>query len=264
MSTFKQDYNGKINLLLTGLIGICLSYCLAKLQLPQLEKIKQTELGTDKYLKAVEAEEIQLSFLEKAPSFGFDNLVANQSMLRFLQYVGDSKARKKTGYGLSSKYLELIAEKDPRFAEAYIMISPASSVFAGTPHKTVALMDKGLEYLTPDIPRAYVVWLYKGVDEILFIGDLEKARNSYKKAAEWATIAGDERIANAAEATAKFLSNNPDPRQAQVGAWFTVWTNTREKSVRNFAESEIKRLGGKLTVYPDGRVEAQPPKISNS
>lgn len=264
MNVFKQHYKNSTSLFLTSLIGISLGGCLVKLQLPQLQEAKQAQLGKDEYTKAVEAEKTQLSFLKNAPAFGFDNLVASQSMLKFLQYVGDSRARKQTGYSLSYKYLELIAEKDPRFAEAYIMISPASSVFGGTPQKTIELMDKGLEYLTPDIDRAYVVWLYKAVDEVLFIGDLEKAQKSYKKASEWAAIAGDEFIARAAKDSAEFLSTEPDTRQAQVGAWFTVWTNTREKSVRHIAETEIKRLGGTLTVYPDGRVEAKPPKIENS
>ena len=264
MNKIKKYITNKTKILSTGFIFLSLGCWMVKLQLPQLQEVKQAELGKEEYLKAEEAEVIQLDFLKNAPAFGFDNLVSNHSLLRFIQYVGDGKARKKTGYSLSSKYLEIIAEKDPRFAEAYIMISPASSVFAGTPQKTVDLMDKGLKYLTPDIDRAYVVWLYKGVDEILFLGDLEKAKKSYKKAAEWAAIAGDEKIAKAATNTAKFIATNPDIRQAQVGAWFTVWLSTREKSVRNLAESEIEKLGGKLTVYPDGRVEAKPPEISNS
>lgn len=262
MELLKQHHNSKINLLLAGITCISLGWFIVKLQTPNIQELKQSEINKDEYFKAAEAEEIHLSFLEKAPTFGFDNLLASQTLLKFIQYVGDAKARRETGFSLSYKYLELIAEKDPRFAEAYIMISPASSVFGGTPHKTVALMDKGLKALTPDIDRAYVVWLYKAVDEVLFINNIKKARQSYEKAAEWATIAGDERIAKAAKNSAKFLSTNPDTRQAQVGAWFTVWLSTREKSVRDLAESEIERLGGTLTVYPDGRVEAQPPKIN--
>ena len=265
MNTFKNyNYIGKINLLFAVIVAITLGWGITELQLPSLRKINEAETQTEVYAKIAEAEEVKLGFLKNLPAFGFDNLVANWSMLKFLQYIGDGDARKTTGYSLSHKYLEIIAEKDPRFAQAYLIISPASSVFGGTPQKTVELMDKGLKYLTPDIPQSYFVWLYKGVDEVLFLGDLEKARKSYEKAAEWANIAGDERIAKAARGTAKFLSTDPDPRQAQVGAWFTVWTNTKEKSVRNLAESEIERLGGKLTVYPDGRVEAQPPEIGKS
>lgn len=262
MELLKQHHNRKINLLLVGITCISLVWFIVKLQVPKIQELKQAELDTDEYLKAVKAEKIQLGFLEKSPTFGFDNLLASRTFLKFLQYVGDPKARKETGFSLSYKYLEIIAEKDPRFAEAYIMISPASSVFGGTPYKTVALMDKGLETLTPDIPRAYVIWLYKAVDEVLFIGDLEKARKSYEKAAEWATIAGDERIAKAAKNSAKFLSTNPDARQAQVGAWFTVFVSSSDKTIRGIARRNIEQLGGTLEIYPDGRVFAHPPKVS--
>lgn len=244
----------KVNLLFTFLLGISLTWGVTQLQLPRLQKVKMAQLETENYEKIIEAEKVNLTFLENLPTLGFDNLIASWTMLGFLQYLGDGDARKQTGYSLSYKYLEVIAEKDPYFTQAYLIISPASSVFGGTPQKTVAIMDKGLKHLSPNIPQAYFVWLYKGVDEILFIGDLEKAKKSYEKAAEWATIAGDERIAQSARNTAKFLSTNPDPRQAQVGAWFTVWTSSKDKSVRNLAELEIKKLGGTLTVYPDGRV----------
>lgn len=265
MDTLRQNRHFvRIRLLITTIISIAIGWVITELQLPHLQEIKQAELKSEDYIKLAEAEKIKLEFTKKFPTCGLDNLISSWSMLSFLQYVGDTNARKHTGYNLSYRFLEIIEKTDPLFAEAYLIISPASSIFGGTPQKTVAIMDEGLKHLTPNIHRAYLIWMYKAVDEILFLGDLKKAKKSYEKAAEWATIAGDKRIAKAAEGTAKFLSTNPDSREAQVGAWFTVWTSNQDKSVRSRAESEIERLGGKLTVYPDGRVEAQPPKIKNS
>ena len=264
MNIFRQYHTSKINLLLVGLISISLGLCLVKLQLPHLQELKQAQLDKDDYLKAVEVEKMQLEFLADTPTFGFDNLVASKSMIEFLQYLGDGDARRQTGYGLSYKYLELIVDKDPRFTQAYLIISPASSVFGGTPDKTVAIMDQGLQKLTPEIPRSYFVWLYKGVDEILFIGDLQKAQKSYEKAAEWAKIAGDERIERAARNTAKFLATKPDIVQAQVGAWFTVFTSNSNQQLRDLARRKIEELGGTLEIFPDGRVVAKPPEPSNS
>ena len=260
----KFRYKNKYDLLATGIISIVIGWGIIELQMPSLHKIKQEELKIEDYKKLVEAENVKLGFIKSLPAFGYKNLIASWSMLRFLQYLGDENARKQTGYSLSYKYLETIVKKDPRFAQAYLIISPASSVFGGTPQKTVEIMNEGLKHLSPNIYQAYFIWLYKGVDEILFLGDLEEAKKSYETASQWASIAGDEQIAQAATATAKFLSTKPDPRQAQVGAWFTVWTSNQDKSVRKRAESEIEKLGGKLTVYPDGRVKAQPPKIENS
>ncbi len=249
-------------------LALCLgSSCLfltIKLQSAQIERISEKTLTKDIYLKQDKSKNIQLSFLKKMPAFGFDNLIADWSMLEFMQYFGDGEARKETGYSLSADYLEVITNKDPRFSTAYMIISPASSVFGGTPKRTLELMDRGLKHLTPDMPYAYFVWLYKGTDEILFFGDLKNARKSYEKAAEWATIAKDKKIAQSASKTVKFLATNPDTTQAQVGIWFQVWVNSKEKMTREAAQENIEKLGGELKVYPDGRVEAIPPKTSKS
>ena len=249
--------------LLFGLGTACL-FGITNLQSTQVKKISEVTLTKETYLKQQEGEKIRLSFLKKSPTFGFDNLVADWTMLQFLQYFGDGKARDKTGYSLSSNYLDVISKNDPRFTLAYIIISPASSMFAGTPERTVELMNRGLKYITPEMDSAHFVWLYKGVDEILFLGDLKKAHKSYLKASEWAEITGDDFIAESAEDTAKFLTTKPDIRATQVGVWFMVWNNSQDKRVRQIAQSKIEGIGGELKFYPDGKVEAIPPKENKS
>ncbi len=236
---------------------------ITNLQSAQVEQLKSSG-NTSDYFNENLQENLQLEFLSKSPSFGFDNLIANLTILKFFQYFGDGEARKATDYSLSSSYLEAIVNKDPRFVQSYFVISPASSMFGGTPEKTVELMEKGLENLSPDIPKSHFIWIYKGIDEILYLGDLKKAQKSYETAAEWARIAGDERTAQSASDTAKFLSTNPDARQAQVGAWFMLWVNNNDQQIRQLAQRKIEELGGTLEVYPDGRVVAVPPKPSNS
>ncbi|HHP7230493.1 MAG TPA: hypothetical protein ACFCUY_06505 [Xenococcaceae cyanobacterium] len=236
---------------------------ITNLQHSQVEKIKSSGNNSD-YFKEHLQEKMQLEVLTKAPAFGFDNIFANLTILKFFQYFGDGDARKATDYSLSSSYLEAIIDKDPQFVQSYFVISPASSMFGGTPTKTVELMEKGLEYLSPDIPKSYFVWIYKGIDEILYLGDLKKAQQSYEKAAEWAKIVGDEKTAQSALDTAQFLATNPDARQAQVGAWFMIWTNNEDEQIRQLAQRKIEELGGTLEIYPDGRVVAKPPKPTNS
>ncbi len=234
------------------------------LQLAQIDKISEKTLTKETYLKQKQSAELKLSFLKKMPSFGLENLIADWTMLQFMQYFGDDEARNVTGYSLSADYLEVIAKNDPLFSRAYIIISPASSMFAGTPERTVAIMNRGLSQMLASTPDAYYVWLYKGVDEILFLSDLQAAKKSYNMSAEWAGKAGNEKIAKSAKDTAKFLAGKPDTRQAQVGVWFMVWNNTKDERIRQIAEAKIESIGGELKVYPDGRVEAIPPKTSNS
>ena len=231
-----------------------------KLQSVEKKRISEVTLTKEAYLKQQEREQIRLSFLKNSPSFGFDNLAADWAMLQFLQYFGDTKARNQTGYSLSPDYLEVITKNDPRFTLAYLIISPASSMFAGAPERTIELMDRGLKHITPDMPQAHFVWLYKGVDEILFLGDLKKARQSYLKA----EIANDDFIAESASDTAQFLTTNPDIRSTQVNTWFLVWNNAKDERIRQLAEAKIESIGGELKVYPDGRVEAMPPKTDRS
>ena len=233
----------------------------ANLQITQYQKITEKTLSKKTYVKE-ESQELRLSFLRKMPAFGFDNLIADWSMLKFLQYFGDGDARKQTGYSLSPDFLEIIVDRDPLFVRAYTVISPVSSLFAGRPDRTVELMNKGLSKMPANIDKAYYVWIYKGVDEILFLGDLEEARKSYKQASVWADISGNEMIAKSANNTAEFLASKPDAREAQVGAWFMVWNNNKDERIRQLAKAKIESIGGELKVYPDGRVEAIPPKSS--
>ena len=259
----KLYYKLNYQIYLLCLAASCLLFII-KLQSVQINKISERGITKETYLKQQKAEQTRLSFLKKSPLFGFQNIVADWTMLQFLQYFGDTTARNQTGYSLSSDYLEIISQNDPKFLAAYLIISPASSMFAGTPERTVELMDRGLEYLTPDMPKAYFVWLYKGIDEILFLGDLKKARESYLKSSEWAKIAGDDFIAESTKDTAKFLNTRPDVRSTQVSVWFMVWNNSKDERIRELAEAKIESIGGELKIYPDGRVEAIPPKTSKS
>jgi hypothetical protein len=245
-------------------LGISCLFIINNLQSTQLKKISKSSFIQETYLKQEKSEELKLSLLKKLPAFGFDNLVANWAMLQFIQYFGDSNARNQTGYSLSADYLEVIAQNDPLFSRAYIIISPASSMFGGTPERTVAIMNQGLAKMSASTPDAYYIWLYKGVDEILFLGDLQAAKNSYQMSAAWADQSGNQQIAEAAKGTAEFLATKPDTRQAQVGVWFMVWTSSKDERIRQIAETKIESIGGELKVYPDGRVEAIPPKISKS
>ena len=245
-------------------LGALCIFSIVNLQSTQSKKLLHKGLSKETYLKQEESQGLKLSFLEKTPALGLNNLVADWTMLQFLQYFGDTEARDNTGYSLSADYLEVIAQNDPFFSRAYIIISPASSMFAGTPERTIEIMNKGLAKMSPNIVDAYWVWLYKGVDEILFFGDFKEAKKSYKKASEWAKVAGNNHIAESTSDTVKFLATKPDTRQAQVGVWFMVWNNAKDERIRQIAEAKIESIGGELKVYPDGRVEAIPPKTSKS
>jgi hypothetical protein len=187
-------------------------------------------------------------------------MLANWAMLQFIQYYGDEDARRETGYGLSPDFMEIVAKNDPKFVRAYLMMSVASSVNAGKPERTIEIMNKGLSKITPDVTDAYFLWLYKGVDELLFLGDIPAAKKSNQMAADWAKIAGNEFIEKSARGTVKFLETNPDSRAPRVGAWMLVWINSKDEETRKLAKENIEKLGGKLIVINENQVMAIPPK----
>jgi hypothetical protein len=125
-------------------------------------------------------------------------------------------------------------------------------------------MEKGLKLLTPKVPpKSYYVWRYKGIDELLFLGDAQAAKQSFATAAQWAstyTDAESKQVAAISQRTAEFLVRNPNSKSAQVGAWTMVLSNQVDEQTRNLAIKRIEALGGKVSITPQGAMQVSPPK----
>jgi hypothetical protein len=244
-------------------VGASLTICLCMLgvgliQFPQLQKLlngTQTD-SLETLEKAIKEENARLNFMKQMPSFGYNNLIADWVYLNFLQYFGDDDVRDKTGYSLSPKYFEVILERDPKFLTAYQSLSTSTSLYAAMPERSVELMEKGLKSLKPKLPeKSYYVWRYKGIDELLFLGNSQASQESFGTAADWANKYSDEEsknIANISQKTANFLSHNPDSRYARIASWAIVLNNKVDQRTRKRAISEIEALGGKIVSTPEG------------
>ncbi len=228
------------------------------LQVPQLQELKdKTKVASPEVLtRELEAEKLRLDLRSKMPAFGFDNLLADWVYLEFLEYFGDAEARQKTNYQLSLDYFDIIVDRDPRFRHIYLFLSTSGSLFAGMPERSIALIDKGLKSMTPQIPPdSFYVWRYKGIDELLFLGDIPAAIESFEKAADWATASPDENGPSAAQIsqeTAAFLRTNPNIKCAQVSVWTMVLGNAPEELTRDIAIARIQELGGNFVKTPEG------------
>ncbi|AFZ25511.1 hypothetical protein Cylst_3359 [Cylindrospermum stagnale PCC 7417] len=228
------------------------------IQLPRLEKLltgKQSA-SLETLEKDIESENLHLNLLKKLPSFGYDNFIADWTFINFLQYFGDDEVREKTGYSLSPEYFEVILTRDPRFLEAYINLSASTSLYAGMPERSIAIMEEGLKSLSPGIPeKSYYVWRYKAIDELLFLGNAQAAQESFTKAANWSSKFTDEESRNTAflsQQTAEFLKRNPDSKSARISTWAMVLNNKIDEKTRKRAISEIEVLGGKVVQTPEG------------
>jgi hypothetical protein len=193
-------------------------------------------------------EALRLKMLKTLPSFGFDNLIADWTFLKFLQYFGDDEARDVTGYNLSLDYFDIITRRDPRRVEIYPFLSVAVSFYQAKPEIAVQLMERGTSALSPQIdPQAWTVWRNKGLDELLLLGDIPESIRSHEMAADWVeqTPKGRE-LAQIFRGTAEFLRRDPDSVPVRFAAWSTVYAQTKDKIVRLRAKQALVKLGAQV------------------
>ncbi|MEM7726256.1 MAG: hypothetical protein AAF208_07765 [Cyanobacteria bacterium P01_A01_bin.45] len=251
---------------LTAFLVFCLSILgISMIQLPKMQKLLQSEkiISVGDLEKEVETEKFRLDLLKKLPTFGFDNVMANWTYIMFLLYFGDDQIREKTGYSLSPEYFEYILEKDPKFIKAYLSLSTSTSMYAAMPDRAININKKGLKFLSAQLPKeSHFVWRYKGIDELLFLGDSQAAKESFKSAANWAKQHPDQQsqeVARISQGTAKFLESNPDSKYAQIATWSMVLNNGVDKETQKRAIAAIENLGGKVILTPEGNYKIQLP-----
>jgi hypothetical protein len=203
-------------------------------------------------------ETLRLSLLQRAPSFGYDNLLANWTFLNFLQYFGNTDARRQVGYKVSPEFFEVIVDKDPRFIIPYLFLSTSTSLFAGQPERAVDMMQQGTASMTATLPPGgYRVWRYLGIDQLLFLGDGDGAKQSFEMAIDWANQSSEPEAAYVAEAsrqTAAFLARNSSSKAAQISAWIQVINLAVDDQVKQIAVERIQALGGEILAMEDGQV----------
>jgi hypothetical protein len=216
------------------------------------------------YLQEEQALKATINLQKNLPTFGLNNLIADWNYLQFIQYFGDAEAREVTGYSLVTDYFEVAVDKDPRFTQSFLSFSAANSIFAGQPQKTVKLINQVLESATPDLPGyPFLLWTYKATDEILFLGNLGAAKNSYEQAAEWASMRNDDlgkEMAGRYLATAQFLASNPDSTDAQIAAWANVLSQAQDIKTQQHAIKQLEKLGAEVSVTKAGEIKITRPE----
>lgn len=232
-----------------GAFILCCSVILMLLQKSRLAILKNPpKVSREEITRQTIAEKTSLQLWKNLPTYGYDNLLSNWVFLRFLQYFGDDEARDQNDYRLSLDFFEVIVEKDPWFIESYYYLTSSGTVYAGMPQRTVALMQKGLDQMSPKQPsNAYYIWRLKAIDEHLFLGNSHAAIISYLTAADWASQHSDQesqRVAMQSRITAQFLIQNPQSLVAQSGAWSLVLVQAKDEKTRQYALEQIKKIGG--------------------
>ncbi len=242
-----------------GILGAIAALAIAGVTVMQKSQLHQTTLNPETPQQAEQQESVRLSVLKRLPSLGFNNMAANLAFLSYLQYYGDDEARQKTGYSLLPQYFDLITHRDPRFVDSYIFLTSSLSYELGQPQLSAEYIKRGTDALSPQIhPRAFMLWRFLGMDQLLLTGDIPGSIHSHQMAAEWATGSGDPTFQADAKVfalTAQFLTTDPDSRPVRLNAWATIFTqagalNDRKTQAR--AKQAIFALGGIEKVDPAG------------
>ena len=198
-------------------------------------------------------EALQFKLLKASPTFGFDNLIADWVFLQFLQYFGDDVARNQTGYSLSEDYFDIITRLDPRWVDIYLFLSNSLSIYEGKPKVAVEYMTRGTNELSPEIdPKAWQVWRFKGIDQLLLVGDIPGAIRSHEMAAKWTENTSYQELSSLFKNTAEFLKTDPDSKLIKFNAWLWVYYQTQDSRVKERAQQEIIELGGKVEMSENG------------
>jgi hypothetical protein len=243
--------------------GAIAAIALAGIVWMQHSQLNRPSLWVSDPKQAEKQEAIRLEMLKKVPTFGFDNLLADWVFLNFLQYYGDTPVREQTGYSLSPHYFDLITRLDPRFVDVYLFLSGTLSYQLGKPELAIQYMDRGTTALSPQIhPKAYQVWRFKGLDQLLLLGDIPGSIRSHEMAAQWARGTPDEDLVPIFQQAAEFLRKDPNSIPVRLQSWATIYsqaTQVKDKPTQERAKREIEKLGWQLQLK-DGQMYLVPTK----
>ncbi|MFN3361116.1 MAG: hypothetical protein ACK421_06810 [Pseudanabaenaceae cyanobacterium] len=221
----------------------------------------------------VEREYRTLKAMQKLPprGFGFNNVIANWHFLSFLQYYGDYVARDdhKTGYGLSKEYFRIITARKPYMFASYSYLTSSISIHAGEPEITVQLLEAALKQIQPEqFYFTYLVWSQKGLEEFLFLGDSEKAQQSYRQAIEALDRANlpaelqqrRDLIRRLYLDRIEFLKQKYDPITVQRMGWFLVLESTPDVRTRKKVVAKLQELGVSIEINEEGEIKLNSPR----
>lgn len=254
MATLSGHNKGWLSLLVTGAIAAAALAGVIWIQRSQLNRPSQ---WLENPQQAEQQEALRLKLLKQVPSFGFDNVIADWTFLNFLQYFGDDPAREKTGFSLSPEYFDIITRLDPRFVDIYMFLSGSVSYQLGKPELAISLMQRGTESLSPQSnPKAFQVWRFMSLDQLLLLGDIPGAIHSLEMAAKWVEGTPYAEYNSLFQQTAAFLKKDPNSKPIRIASWAAIYQQAMaigDKRTQERAKQQIEALGGKIYIK-DGKV----------
>ena len=227
--------------------GLIVAIAILGLQNNRYQKVAAS-VDRPNYLEQETNLQAKLNFQKMFPSFGFDNLIADSLYLEFVQYFGDKTAREVTGYSLVTPYFQAIAQKDPQFTNAHLILATANSMYAGQAEQTVNLVDDILHNQPTETKDLHLLWSLKATDETLFLGNIQAAKHSYQQAAKSAQNYYQQNASAVKfnQQKARFLATNPETTETQIIAWKSVLPYVIKEKEKQVIYDRISALEAQL------------------
>lgn len=241
-----------------GAIALMAAIAAGMLQWSQLDRVAHPDTSPE---QADRQERSGLKLLQRLPTLGYDNLIADWAFLRFLGYFGDDLARSQTGYDLIPDYFAAIVRLDPRFLGIYPFLSTGISYYLGNPELAGEYMERGIQSLSPEVnPDAFSILRFRGLDQLLLEGDIPGTIETYYRIADWFDRIGKPDSARQFRQGAEFLKQNPNSLQPRFWGWQEVYYNAVDRRVQERAEGELIKLGAIKQEDAQGNVRFILPK----
>ncbi len=177
-------------------------------------------------------------------SFGFRSVLADYYWLEFLQYFGDTAARKLTGYGANTAYLRLVATLDPQFVAAYAAGGFAIAEAQQQPERALHFMEQGITLnKAKHLPMMWELYhRYAGV-AFLYKKDYRTAAHYFEQAMQQPGAP----IALQAFAAAFYRASNDWERA--IPLWIDVYSSAPTLDNRERARTQLRRMGVWLNLW---------------
>ncbi|SRR5579883_1678084 len=218
----------------------------------QRSRLSRPSQWVDDPRQAEQQEAMKLKLIKHLPTFGFNNAIADWTFLNFLQYDGDVNVRAQTGYTLSPEYFDIITRLDPRFLDIYLFLSGSVSYQLGEPQLAIKFMDRGAAALSPQInPKSFQIWRFKGIDQLLLLGDVPGSIYAHEMAAKWVQGTPYQEYGPLFQQTADYLRRDPNSVPVRFQSWLSIYYQAiavHDKTTQERAQREILALGGQMQI----------------
>lgn len=160
---------------------------------------------------------------------GHEQLAADFFWLKFVQYIGDSVARRTDRFDMAYEYLDLVTSLDPRFTQPYWFAAFVVGAEMKRPDLAQKLIERGIQANQNNWYLPFIA----GINQYLFAHNEAAAASYYRLAAKFPD-------------SPKWLGRQAEILQAkipslvkEVNTWDTIYRTSTDQLVKERAKERL-------------------------